>query len=338
MAELIGISYQRLFEVRLLHHFWLDDGSLLFDTLPDSRKNTLLRNYDMRSFMEISPTPTTKSKIKSLKGVFKNTSLGFTIAVPKTMVIADDEVFTFTMTVTDAAFYRYSSLTLVNHKIHELYYPAEDRIVRYKENIPVFSNLTGVSRGANPNKSLFLSGEIPVPSVTDKVEFLNLSGGALVQLASSQPGADMIQISSVATNSPVFVHQNDTPVIVPLLGVGGTPEKGVMLTDDIPDKISGIINIAATNPVDPDFSCTSSGSAKSTCPVFQIRFKNRSAYWKYLNKSSGAPISETGKPLPLTYNGNAGVKRKPGESIVKIQFKDNDPTKRIEKIYTEIFE
>lgn len=338
MAELIVIGYKRLFEVRLLHHYWLDDGSALFDTLPESRRTNLLLTYDSRSFIEITPTSTTTNKLKGLRGVFKNTAAGFVVAVPSTTLIPDNEVFSFIITIKDAAFSNYTALTLINQKIYELYYAPEDKIYRFKENIPVFSNLTGASRGVNPDKSLFLSKEIPASAATDKAEFLNISAGALVQLTSSQPGAINQQLNAVAANMPVFVHQNDAPALIPPLGLAGTPEKGILLTNETPDNVFGMIHITATNPVDTDFSCTSAGIAKDTGPVFQLRFKNRSAVWKYLNKNTGTPISESSTPLPITNTGNAGVKMKPGESIVKIKFENNDPTKRIEKIYTEIFE
>jgi hypothetical protein len=43
--------------------------------------------------------------------------------------------------------------------------------------------------------------------------------------------------------------------------------------------------------------------------------------------------------LPLTASGNAGGnKLKPSLSSVKVLYEDNDSTKRILKIYTEIFE
>jgi hypothetical protein len=122
------------------------------------------------------------------------------------------------------------------------------------------------------------------------------------------------------------------------LGLTGTPERGILLTNEIPDNVFGLIQIAATNPGNTDFNCTNAGLAKETGPVFQIRFKNRSAVWKYLNKNTGVPVSESSAPLPLTCTGNAGIKRKPGDSMVKVKFENNDPTKRIEKIYTEIFE
>jgi hypothetical protein len=338
MAERIVNGYKRLFEVRLLHHYWLDDGSAIFDTLPEIRRNKLLLAYDSRSFLEVKPSVSTVNQLKALRGVFKNTAPGFVVAVPKATIIPDDTVFSFIITVTDHNFFNYTAITFISHEIFELYYPPKDKIVRYKENVPVFSNLTGVSRGANPNKSLFLSKEFPTPASTDKAEFLNINAGALVQLTSSQPGAATQQINANAANMPVFFHQNDTPDLVPPAGLAGVPEKGIMLSSEIPDNVFGLIHIAAINPSDSDFSYTNAGIAKDTYPVFQVRFKSRSAYWKYLNKNSGVPVSETSSPLPLTAAGNAGVKKKPGDSNIKVQFESNDPTKRIEKIYTEIFE
>jgi hypothetical protein len=103
--------------------------------------------------------------------------------------------------------------------------------------------------------------------------------------------------------------------------------------------VFGLISISAVNPSDPDFSCTAAGHVKASFPVFQLRFKNRSAFWKYLNKNTGAAISESSAPLPFTASGNAGVNlRKPSEPIVKVQYQNNDPTNRILKVYTEIFE
>jgi hypothetical protein len=181
MSERIVSGYKRLFEVRLLHHYWLDDGSALFDTLPESRKTKLLLTYDSRSFLEVKPTSGTSNKLKALKGVFKQTSLGFLVAVSMSKIVSDDEVFSFVITIKDDAFYNYTALTLLNRNIVERYYAPQDKIYRYKENIPVFSNLTGVSRGVNPNKSLFLSAAIPASALTDKAEYFSRGAGSVNQ-------------------------------------------------------------------------------------------------------------------------------------------------------------
>jgi hypothetical protein len=339
MAERIRTGYKRLFEVRLLHHYWLDSGATNFDALPETQRNKLLLTFDCGKFISIQPDQSTENKIKALNGVCKNTAIGLVVAVPETTKIADDETFTFILTIIDPAFYNYTALTFISHKIVELYYPAKEKILRFKENVPVFSNLTGMHRTLNSEKQLFLSKEIPAAAANDKVEFLNITAGALVQLSSDQPGATIQQINATALNMPVFVNQNDTPAIIPPAGLTGTPEKGIQLTPEIPDQVFGLISISAVNPSDPDFSCTAAGHAKASFPVFQLRFKNRSAFWKYLNKNTGAEVSESSTPLPFTASGNAGAnKRKPSLSAVKVQYQNNDPTNRILKIYTEIFE
>lgn len=339
MAEQIRIGYKRLFEVRVLHHYWLDFGAANFDALPQARKTKLLLTYDCRKFISIQPTKSTENKLKALNGVFKNTALGLVVAVPETAKISDDEVFTFILTITDPDFYTYTSLTFLSHKIVELYYQPTDKILRFKENIPVFTNLTGVSRVLNGEKLLFLSKEIPASDANDKVEFFNISGGALVQLTSDQPGAATQQINADAAVMALFINQKDTPPIVPPAGLTVPIENGILLTPEIPDNVFGLIHISAKNPSDPDYSCTTSGHVKVSFPVFQLRFKNRSAFWKYLNKNTGAEVSESSAPLPLTSSGNAGVnKRKPSEQTVKVHYQNNDPTKRIMKIFAEIFE
>jgi hypothetical protein len=339
MAERIVNAYGRLFEVQILHHYWLDDASSIYDLMPVTRKTKLLLNYNSGTFIAVNPTLTTKNKIAKLGGVFRKTPPGFVVAMPKTTIIPDNEVFSFVLTITDAAFFNYTALTLMSRKIYELHSPANDNKYRYKENIPVYSNLSGVSRGTGPDKSLFLSGEIPASSPTDKVEYLNIKGGALVQLTSSQPGADTQKIHPDANNMPVFSHQNDFPAVVSPAGLTGTPEKGILLTNEIPSDVFGMIHITATNPNNADFNCTTAGIVKEKCPVFQIRFRNRSVFWRYLNKDTRAQIYESSTALPLTATGNAGnKKRKPTDPLIKVKYKDNDTTKRMEKIYTEIFE
>lgn len=340
MSERIVNGFKRLFEVRLLHHYWLDDGLNIFDTLPDIVRNKRLLEYDSRNFLEIKPTSSTQNKLKGLGGVFRNTALGLVVAVPKNTQVADNETFTFVITVNDPNFNNYTALTLLKKGIYESYLQVGENTVtyRYKENVPVFSNLSGSLRGAGANKTLYLSKEIPASSPADKVEFFNIKDGALVQLTSSQPDAEIQKIDPVAANMPVFFNQGDLPTIVPPAGLTGVPGKGIKLENEIPDNVFGLISIAAKNPVDGDFSCTTAGLPKPICPVFQIRLKNRSAIWKYFGKSTGLPLTESSTPLPLTHFGNPSIKAKPSDLLTKANFEGDDPSKRIKQLYIEIYE
>lgn len=338
MAELIATGYKRLFEVRILHHYWLDEGTTMFDSLPETERNKKLLNYKIDSLISINPTPHSTKALKGIGAIAKQTGLGLVVVVPADKIIPDDTLFVFTIEIKESSFYKYTAFTLLNHKITDCYSPGDDKIFRYKENVPVFSNLTGVSRGSGAGKQLFLSKEIPALTATDQVEALIISGNALMQLTGSQPGAATQQLGSNAASLPVFYHQEDAPPIIPPPGLAGAPARGIELTQEITDNVFGIIEITAVKPGDADYSCTSGGIAKENYPVFQIRFKNRSVIWKYLRKSNGSPVSESPAPLPLTYSGNSGTKQKPSAGFIKAEFEGNIPTNWIERIYTEIFE
>ncbi len=338
MAERIITGYKRLFEVRILHHYWLDEGLTIFDNLPESDRNKKLLGYRGDRLISISPTSKSQKLLVGIGAVSKQTGLGLVVAVPEAQIIPDDTVFAFTIEIKDAAFFNYTSLTLLNRKIAECYAPGEDKIHRYKENVPLFSNLTGVSRGTGAAKQLFLSKEIPGITATDQVEALIISGNALMQLTGSQPGAATQQLNASAVAMPVFHHQQDAPVLSPPPGLTGAPARGIELTDEISDNVFGILEITAVKQGDADYSCTSGGMAKDNYPVFQIRFKNRSTIWKYLSKNNGSPVSESPAPLPFTFAGNAGSKQKPSAGLVKADFENNNPANRIVRLYTEIFE
>lgn len=337
MAERIGSGYKRLFEIRLLHHYWLDEGKTVFDQLAQEQREKRLLSYDMRSFLEITPTATTEKAFNGLGCIYKNTALGCMVAVADRTIIPDDAMFEFMIKVKSAAFYHYTALTLRSQKIYELYHQSEDRIYRYKENVPVLSNLTGVSRGTGSNKALFLSSEFPPFTAVDKVESIGLSGSALLQLTGDNPGAENQQLNAQVSDSPVYVHQGNVPDIVPPAGLGGTPSQGLQLSSDIADNVFALIRLSARRADDEDFSfIDSGGDAKVSNPVFQVRFKNRSTIWQYLNKSTGVVNSTEGSPLPLTYFGNAGTKQKPSEGLVKAVKNTSDG--KITQLVSEVFE
>lgn len=335
MAERVRNGYKRLFEVRLLHHYWLDEGGTLFDLLPDPGRRLL--NYDCRPFLRLAPTLATARALAGLGCVYRDTALGGLVAAPDEAVIPDDSVFELVLTVQQAAFQHYTALTLPPRKIHELYYAAEDRTYRYKENVPVLSNLTGTARGAGPSRSLYLSSEIPAAAPTDRVEALVAVGGALHQLTSDPPTAATQQVAPAVTTAPVFVHQGDAPVLVPPAGLVGVPARGLLLTEGIPDDVFALIRIAAVRPGNADFSCTVGGKARADYPVFQVRFKNRSTTRHYFNRATGAPTTTETGPLPLTYFGNAGNKLKPVPEALKLAF-DPVVAGRITGIQSNIFE
>jgi len=335
MPERATNRYKPLFEVRLLHHYWLDDGAIVFDKIAEEAKQVArLAAYDMRTFLAVRPTATSARQLSSFRCLFREGPLGCIVLVPDAANVPPDTTLEFIVTATHGSFYNYTALTLRLQKVYELNNPLDGVWYRYKENAPVLSNLTGTARVTGANKSLFLSREIASQTADDQVEALVLSGATLLQLTSDGPSASTQVLDPHATDLPVFVHQADAPAIVPPAGLTGAPTRGIRLSSDIPDDVSALLSLTAIRPDDDAFSFVDgAGAAKVAHPVYQVRFKNRSTIWTYLNKRTGAVDWTEAHPLPLTYFGNAGTKQKPSEGTVKAKKSGTKITQLVSEIY-----
>jgi hypothetical protein len=337
MSERLGSKYRNLFRVQILHHYWLDEGATLFDQITEpAQKTNRLLTYDLRKFLTVTPTEETAKTLNGLSCICRTTAQGILVAVQEGTMIPKDAVLEWTITVKTPDFFNYTSLTLRSQKIYTFYHPLEKKVYRYKENVPVLTNLTGVTRGTGSNKTLFLSQEIPALAADDQIEVLILSGNKVKQLVSDQPNAAKLIMSGQAKDLPVFIHQGDIPVITPPVGLDGIPpSRGILLTDAIPDTVFALIRLNAVRADNDIFSFVdNSGFAKTNPTLFQMRFKNRSTIWQYFNKNNGVFKSEEANPLPLTYFGNAGTKQKPSAGLPKA-IKDGV---RITRLVSEIFE
>lgn len=335
MAETFINGYLRLFEIRLLHHYWLDEGATIFDAIASQEKRERrLSSYDLRSFLSVTPTAATASVLAGLRAVCKETSLGSIVAVPSGTVVPPDTVLDFVLRIRDSGFDNYTALTLRPRNIYEIFHQPEKKLYRYKENVPVLSNLSGAFRTTGGAKALFLSREYPVVAPDDQVESLVAAGGALLQLTGDQPGAGTRQIAADVTTVPVFLNQADAPAIVPPPGLTGAPARGVELTGDLPDDLFALVRLNAVRGDDADFSFVDgSGNPKTPHPVYQVRFRNRSTTWRYLHNTTGILDAQEPVPLPLTFFGNAGTRQKPSAGFVKPE----KTAARITDLISEIF-
>jgi hypothetical protein len=328
MVERITIGYKRLFEVRLLHHYWLDAGGIDinykdFTELPKAvQEKRLLSGYDVRRFLQIVPTATTEKNLQDLRCIFKSTALGFLIVAPNSIVLPDDAVFEFIITVQSADFYNYTAQTWQPRKIVEIRH--EDTIYRYKENVPVLTNSNGVERVIG-DSMLLLSKESPVAvgGTNYAVEDIVKQGTALYQAieanTTTPPAPAWMKIVDDVNTRPVYVHQDDVPVVTTPIG---SKIKGIELTNEIPDDVFMLVRIE-TLGLGHSHGLKDAGGFLAM-PVFAVHFLNRSTIWKYYDKTTQVRKSIEPAPLPLTFWGNAGMKQKPSEGFVKYR-KIKDP-------------
>lgn len=344
MSERISSKYQVLCQVQLLHHYWLDDGGTLFDSLPKDvlekaalnlpestpTREQHLRNYDVRQFLSINPTSKTSQVLAGLGCLFKNTALGFLLVAPKGLPLPKDLQLEFFLAVTNPDFFTYTALTLQAQPIEEVFRPVQQETDRYKKNVLVLSNLNGTAMTDAGITQLYLSKATPALSDNDRAEALvNISDG-LWQLSGDQPDADRFQLSTQISKMPVFVHQGDLAAEGILLG-------------DMPNDVFGLIRLAAIRPDNDEFSLVTAASLpKDNPPVFQVRFKNRSSQWQYYQGSTGKtapPIFVEPAPLPLTFFGNASTAKrtKPSSGSIDIRLDSSIPPKVL-GINSDIFE
>jgi len=354
MAEFLRLGYVRWFEVRVLHHFWLDEGATVFDQISDPavRMQRLL-TYDVRRLLSFQPSTPTAATITGLRGVFRTTGLGFLVAVPDDVVVPLDATFEFFVTVVGTDYTTYTAQPLARPGITPASTPSlspqpivsvidsvPDPVTgarpvhRYKANVPVLSNLTGVSRGAGATLRLYLSRDYPAASAGDAVEALVSVGGNLCQRM-GDPSNAQLNVVGPRAGLPVFLHQGDVPPITPPAGSTGAPSFGIELTDTTPTGVTAAIRLAPRRPADSPFNFA--GPDGTPWPrVFEVHLQNRWTTWQYYSKSDGSLISAEASPLPLTHFGNAGSKQKPSSAAIGAEFDNQDPP-RITRLVCDIY-
>ena len=118
----ISITYDILFEVRIMHHFFLNKGDDAFDAMSDIEKANMMLKYDAREIFEIVPTEECSKILSAHKCIFKFTSTGIIVGLraesdglepPKFkpfIPMADDLMFTFLVKLRDMDFMNYTAL------------------------------------------------------------------------------------------------------------------------------------------------------------------------------------------------------------------------------------
>lgn len=338
-VETLRIGYARLFDVRLLHHYWLDDGTTVFDAIADDTvKTSRLLTYDVRRLLHVVPSTATMAAIEGLRGVFRMTGLGFVVAVPDDTVVPLDTTFELFVTRTATDYANYTALSLRPQPVVDVTDPADtDLVHRYKANVPVLSNLTGASQGTGAAKRLFLSRPyVNGAAAGDGVEALVTSGTNLRQLTGDPPSAPF-EVLGPRADFPVYVHQGDVPPITPPAGSTGAPAQGIELGSDTPSAVAAVIRLAPRRADDNAFSfANANGTVRTPTRVFEVHLRNRWTTWRYRDRGDGSIASTESNPLPLTHFGNAGTKQKPSTAAIGVEHDSGDPSK-ITRLVSDIY-
>jgi hypothetical protein len=336
-------SFLRLFEVRLMHHYWLDSGPKLIDAFTENEQQSRLLRYDARRIFGVTPSLSTASIIAGLRGLFRTTGLGFIVAVPDGVVVPLDAFFEFYLTVADSAYDRYTAATIARSVVVDVIEPGAEPgsqiLHRYRSNVPVLSNATGVSRGAGDNKRLHLSQEYPAALTDDdRVEAMIRVGTSLRQLTSDPPDLALQDLGPRA-DLPIYVHRGDVPTITPPARTTGAPTGGVALSSDMPIDVAVVVRLVPQRaaPETAYSFVNSNGTPRTPARVFEVHFRNRSTVRRYRNRYKGSITSTEAEPSPLTASADA-TQLMPRPSLDSTLFElDTDTPPHVTRILSDIY-
>ena len=120
-----NLTYGLLFEVTLLHNYFLNSGEDTYVGMSPANKEKIMQKFDSDSFAAITPTLETNTRLRNYKMAFKPTKTGFRVYIK---VKEDDDTdpfipvpahlkLDFKISINDYQFQNYTDLEFVMEQI-----------------------------------------------------------------------------------------------------------------------------------------------------------------------------------------------------------------------------
>jgi len=210
-----GLSYKELFEVKILHHFFLDKVALHFEGLNQQEKRQILSKYNIHSAINIHPTDRTSGLLRGLQLIMKPTSSGFTI-LSRMSDGSDDQAFSDLQSPTKLTFcIQQKNPMLLNFSALPLI-PGETSIYHFSnlnkpaylhpclsQRAPVFDGAAATEAAADgdPNTFAYFPGDL----LTDSE-----SAPTAIYEATRSTNNDIITAADWRVDSPAEPYDNAT--------------------------------------------------------------------------------------------------------------------------------
>ena len=280
--------YKTLFEIELLHSYFLDDGLSPYISMNDDDKKEQLKKYNFLDYINVIPTYATQATLRNHKLVLRKGLDSFRILgsvieennkFKSHRFLENDLKLTFLVYIKDHLFDNYTELTQTDNR---LYY---------------FSNRQP-STEADPYSYIHLSSSNDL--ITD--DFL------LTEESTRQLWFDLEQDNiraEIATRLDLVAELDNDDLVT---------DEGKKIIDQYIQKeqgrgLLGIIELQMVGDDNMDvleIDSTDPNDIKSflldPTPVYKLHFQNRKTIWKYIKKSDENEL-ETSSVKPLTRNG-----------------------------------
>lgn len=208
-----GYKYKVLFEVRVLHHFLLDEATNHFEGMTKLGREKNLLHYSVLDLLDVFPTEPTIKTLSGNKLIFKKTQYGFLVAVrtdidDDTLALADlrlDGKLSFYMKKKNSSFMNFSSLSLKAGATKTYYFNNRNKAALLHPSLtkiaPEFDSTAAANAAADgdPDTFAYYPGDILVDSNTAPTE---------VYEAVQSNNNDVTSSSDWRKDSPAAVYDN----------------------------------------------------------------------------------------------------------------------------------
>ncbi len=166
------IKYRPLFEVKILHKYFLNKGGEEFLNMSEADKEKQLIGYHFSKFFHVSVSAESRRKLDGHRMVFKSTNAGFTVWTKVSEVnehvpfvpVNDSLEFTFLLKLNNHTFYNYTDLSF--ESTGKLFFFSNKRLNTEANNFPLIKK-----DGSNST----VSDDYIVSNAGERAEFKKLS-------------------------------------------------------------------------------------------------------------------------------------------------------------------
>ncbi|HZL09939.1 MAG TPA: hypothetical protein VFC65_08075 [Prolixibacteraceae bacterium] len=208
-----SLLYKSLFEVKILHHYFLNKGEEEWDTMNQEDKDSQEAKFDIREILDITPTSDCTQALNAHNCVFKRTSAGIIVGIKsiadelnagkfKAFVsLSETQTFRFLVKLKDYNFMNYTALSLQSSR--GKMFVLNNSITNASNNFPSLSTIPPVFE----NGKLYLPGDMLSDNAVNQTKLFT----ALVKTSNNPTGSDDWLTEEGNADTPLnYVNINDS--------------------------------------------------------------------------------------------------------------------------------